>query len=195
MRTHLLNVHKRDPDKKEDKDDAGSPVPSTRQATLTMFRAKTKEMSVARQTEVTKSLALMCALDLRPVSIVSGRGFKNFCSKINPSYHVPCRTTVTKHLEFIYEECKKDLIEMLADCSVSLTTDMWTSVGTRSYLTLTGHFINNKWQLSTQLIATRPIDFFFFFFFFTGTMVQYTPMANLFTENFTCVIYTIDSPT
>ena len=108
---------------------------------------KKPKISVARQTEVTKRLTLMCALDLRPVSIVSGRGFKNFCSKIKHNYHVPCRTTVAKHLEFIYEECKRDLIEMLADCSVSLTTDMWTSVGARSYLTFTGYFINNKWQL------------------------------------------------
>ena len=69
MRTHFLNVHKRDPDKKEDKDDAGPSVPSQRQAALGMFRAKTKEMSVARQTEVTQSLAIMCALDLRPVSM------------------------------------------------------------------------------------------------------------------------------
>ncbi len=151
MRAHLKNVHKKTVDGTES-------GPAKRQTTLTMFHTKKKEMPVFKQNDITKSLALMCAVDLRPVSMVAAAGFKNFCNKLNPSYHIPCRTTVTKHLQHLYDESKKDLIDLIADCPVSLTTDLWTSCSTKSFITLTSHFIDTKWKLRTKLLATRHVE-------------------------------------
>ena len=150
MRNHLKMVHK-----KTQLDE--KPTSQSRQSTLLMFNNKKKVISGSKHNEITRALALACALDLRPVSMVSGRGFMNFCSKINPEYHIPCRTTVHKHLDLIYTECKTELIEFMTDTCVSLTTDLWTSIGTRSYITLTAHFIKN-WKLEAKLLATRPLD-------------------------------------
>lgn len=41
--------------------------------------------------------------------------------------------------------------------SVSLSTDCWTSRNVDSYITVTGHFINNFWQLESFNICTKEI--------------------------------------
>lgn len=75
---------------------------------------------------------------------------------MNPAYLVPCRATVAKHLEHIYVETKVDLIELMTGTTPSFTTDLWTSAFTRSFLTLTAHYIKD-WKLHTKLVATRPL--------------------------------------
>ena len=114
-------------------------------------------MSSERYDSITKSLALACAIDLRPVSMVAGKGFKTFCHKLNPDYQVPCRTTVNKHLFILYESCKLELIQLLTGCEISLTTDLWTACNTTPYITLTAHFITPKWEMFSKTLATRPL--------------------------------------
>ena len=152
MKNHLKGVHKK---MKLDTQSASAPV--SRQQTLLDFNKKKRSMSSDRYNTVTRSLALACALDLRPISLVAGKGFRNFCKELNPGYQVPCRTTVTKHLIKLYDDVKEDIVTLLSDCTVSLTTDLWTSVGTVSYITLTGHFIHD-WQLDCKVLATRPLQ-------------------------------------
>lgn len=151
MKNHLKNRHK-----KSNLDD-DSNKPTQRQMTLHAFNQKKTEMSSAKYNAVTRSLALACALDLRPISLVMGKGFRNFCKQLNPGYQVPCRATITSHLIKLYTDCKDDIIDLLSGCTVSLTTDLWTSIGTKSYITLTGHFIKD-WQLYCKILATRPLE-------------------------------------
>ena len=66
----------------------------------------------------------MCALDLKPLSLVEGNGFKHFVHALNPQYRVPCRKTVSKYLDVIYEEEKSKLIEKIGGQSVSVTSDL-----------------------------------------------------------------------
>jgi len=40
------------------------------------------------------------------VSIVDSAAFKNLLAYLEPSYHVPCRQTMTKHLEQKQDEVK-----------------------------------------------------------------------------------------
>lgn len=37
---------------------------------------------------------------------------------------------------------------------IALTTDIWTSVATQSYITVTAHFISSNWELKTCLLQT-----------------------------------------
>ena len=99
----------------------------------------------------------MCAIDLKPISIVEGPGFKFFAHSLNPLYKMPCRKTVGKYLEKIYEEEKADLIETLSGHPVALTSDLWTSNALEGYIGLTGHFISKNWELYAKVLATRHV--------------------------------------
>ena len=59
------------------------------------------------------NIALACAVDLRPLSMVMGKGFRYFCHLLNPSYRVPCADTVKVYLLKLYVDQKKDLIELI----------------------------------------------------------------------------------
>ena len=55
----------------------------------------------------------------------------------------------------MYEEVKADLMKELADIkSVSLTTDLWNSRSRRSYMGFTAHYINNKFEFCSKVLAT-----------------------------------------
>ena len=149
MRNHLLHVHKKT-DLTEKK--------TSRQTSLQEYNKSKRELSPEVYNKINRALALACALDLRPISMTMGRGFRYFCSLLNPAYKVPCSATVTKNLLLIYEEHKKDLIELVAGCPVSFTTDLWTAIGARGYITITGHFITKDWKVKAIVFATRPMD-------------------------------------
>ena len=53
-------------------------------------------LTKARYDYVTSKLVQMCAQDCRPLSIVEGTGFEEFCAALNPQYKVPVHATV-KH--------------------------------------------------------------------------------------------------
>ena len=59
--------------------------------------------------------------------MVEGSGFKFLVHSLNPSYRVPCRKTVSKYMEKIYNEHKAEIIDCMRGKVISLTSDMWTS--------------------------------------------------------------------
>ena len=125
---------------------------------LHLFNASKKKMSSERYNNITRSLALCCATDLRPLSLVAGKGFRYLLHQLNPDYHPPSATTVTKYLSLVYDDTKAELLLEMKGCPVSLTTDLWSSISKRSYMTLTGHFISTDWELQCTILATRPLD-------------------------------------
>jgi hypothetical protein len=115
-------------------------------------------ISSAKAEEITMKLALMCALDMRPLSIVEGTGFQNFVHALNPAYKIPCRKTISKYLTKIYEDGKNDLTQQLKDNSIALTTDLWTSVSHQGYISLTSHYIDTNWNIQSNSLATKLIE-------------------------------------
>jgi len=51
-----------------------------------------------------RALAWMCAVDVRPISIVQGLGFRNYSRLMNANFVVPSRKTVTSYIAKIYQE-------------------------------------------------------------------------------------------
>ena len=52
-------------------------------------------------------------------------------------------------------QAKIALMEMLKESShIALTTDIWTSVATQAYITVTAHFVSSNWKLRTYLLQT-----------------------------------------
>ena len=152
MHKHLQHVHKRSADSI-----VKTPAQAKVQSTLVAWQQSRKTLTSQRYESINKSLAIMCATDLRPTSIVNGEGFKRFVNKLNPDYQVPSKKTVTKYVTLAYEECKQLLRAAISGKDVALTTDLWTS-HQRSYITVTAHYLTTDWQLKVNVLATRPID-------------------------------------
>ena len=131
-----------------------------RQGTLTAFARSTSPMpaSSTRYQHLTRKLEEMCAIDMRPISIVNGQGFKEFIHSLDPSYQVPSHTTVRAYVKKAYTDAKAALIDILTNQqSVALTTDIWTSHSTESYLTHTCHFIIVTFDMRSPVLATRKL--------------------------------------
>ncbi len=135
-------------------------MPSNRQPvqqSITAFR--TPIVSKDRWQRCTKKLAAMCATDLRPISICEGRGLREFCKELNPGYTVASKTTMGNYLHLLYHEETATLVELVKIhvAGAALTTDIWTSLATGGYLTLTCHFIKNDWKFTYVALATRKL--------------------------------------
>ena len=124
-----------------------------RQVSLKDLKWNRPPMTTTRSDQITQSLALMCALDARPLSIVEGAGFKNFVHIINPDYKLPGRTTIRKHLHKLYTDAKSDVIDQIKGKPVSMTSDIWTSSALDGYISVTGHFLDEDWHLCTKNLS------------------------------------------
>ena len=64
---------------------------------------------MASKSEVlTRKLALMCAVDRKPINIVDGIGFSYFINELNPDFKVLWRK-ISNYLQKIYDEGKESL--------------------------------------------------------------------------------------
>jgi hypothetical protein len=75
---------------------------------------------------------------------VEDYGFRRFVAVLNPCYELPPRKTVTNMvLPAAFEEAFNKTKSIVNDVNaITLTTDCWTSVNTKSFMAVTGHFIN-----------------------------------------------------
>jgi hypothetical protein len=153
MRNHLKHIHKSAYAEEET-----APAQVKRQTSLLDYNRSKAALGKTRHDELTCALAWMCAVDLRPVSLVAVEGFRHYSELLNPCYAVPCRTTVTHHVQLLYNEGKKELMEDMKCSQVAMTTDLWTSVAQEGYITITVHYISPDWDLKCKVLATRVLE-------------------------------------
>ncbi|GJX29133.1 zinc finger BED domain-containing protein RICESLEEPER 2-like protein [Tanacetum coccineum] len=112
------------------------------------------------QKESKKALARMVIVDELPFSFVERDGFRHY-SRINqPLFDVPCRATTTTDCYKLYDEEKIKLLDVIQKNigRICLTTDSWTSLGKKSYMALTGYFIDNEWKLKKKILNFCRLD-------------------------------------
>lgn len=103
-------------------------------------------LSEKRKRDITNKIAEFVALDMRPVHIVEGQGFKELMRALEPGYTVPKRETVMHAVDAKYTSTRAEIYKLIQKCkAVSLTTDIWTSLQMEAYLTVTAHFITEDW--------------------------------------------------
>ncbi|KAJ8375518.1 hypothetical protein SKAU_G00060980 [Synaphobranchus kaupii] len=89
-------------------------------------------------------------MDCRPINIVEDQGLQEIIqiASGDPFYKAPSRGTVVARINELYDNEKAMKMELLAQAPfIALTGDHWTSVNNQNYLGVTGHLIDNKWQL------------------------------------------------
>ncbi|CAF1458736.1 unnamed protein product [Rotaria sordida] len=121
---------------------------------------------------VIDACAKMCSYDMRPYEMVSGKGFELLCNtlldigrKMNESIVattiIPDPTTVSRRVQVLAEECRKQFISTLAEHlknvkMIGVTSDYWkNSYTSESYLTITLHYHLNG---NIRSIALKPIQ-------------------------------------
>ncbi|CAB4377036.1 unnamed protein product [Rhizophagus irregularis] len=87
-------------------------------------------------------------------TIVEENYFINFVHSLHPSAKIPSADTIKNKIMTYYEEDKVKMKALLKDLpgKVSFTMDCWTSPSTKSFLSITAHFINKEWNLQNIII-------------------------------------------
>ena len=116
-------------------------------------------LSEKRKREITEQIADFVALDMRPVNIVSGEGFKQLVKFLEPGYRVPKQDTVMHSITSKYNTIKDLVLRKIKSCTaVSFTTDMWTYNQMEGYMTVTAHFISEDWRLHSFMLETKVME-------------------------------------
>lgn len=85
-------------------------------------------------------------------------GFKQFCEVMNPSVVLPSRRTLGRLVNKAFLDGKKSLHGRLQSVSnIAVTSDLWSDRRHRSYVTVTIHFVDDKWRLHHLVVSTRRI--------------------------------------
>lgn len=94
--------------------------------------------------KITEALLYMVCRDLEPFSIVERRGFIKFMKCLAPHYNVPSRFTLKRLVQNKFKAVSLAMKKEISNKKCTLTTDAWTDVQMRSFLSLTVHFIDDQ---------------------------------------------------
>ena len=95
-----------------------------------------------------------------PFQIVESSDFQKFLYKLNSTYKMPTRKTVSSTLlPQLYATIKERVKEEIKSTdSVCITTDGWSSRANESYLSVTAHYLDNKLELKSSLLECFKYD-------------------------------------
>ncbi|CAB4036879.1 zinc finger BED domain-containing 1-like [Paramuricea clavata] len=153
-----VDAEKKEQEKSQVNKRKATPKQMTMQSAL--GRGTTYPISSKRWGDITESLVGMIAKDMQPLSVVENEGFIKFVKELDPRYQLPSRSTITRSLlpkkyEKLKDAVKRELTQVK---HVALTTNLWTSNQTLSYLTLTCHFIDHEMQLCSKVLETLYVQ-------------------------------------
>ena len=113
------------------------PEEKQKQKKLDIF-AKKCACSAERAGVISDRIPNVIIKDLRPISIVSGQGFQELISFLEPGYRLPSHMHFTNLIERKYASVKQKLRGILQEQAkfAAITADLWTSIATESFLTV-----------------------------------------------------------
>lgn len=104
-----------------------------------------------KQVAITHKIAKMVCHDLQPLDIVTDKGFRDLVHVAEPRYVFPSRKSLTnKIIPQLYDERRTSIHAELSGSntlSLALTTDGWTSCTNQSYISFTGHVVDEHFNL------------------------------------------------
>ncbi|XP_077382187.1 zinc finger protein 618-like [Festucalex cinctus] len=120
-------------------------------------------------TSLAAKVARMCSQDLRPLSVVEGRGFagvaqalleigSRFGCKFPVEGILPSAGTLARHVDEAYDQLKGRVKDEIRQCQAhAVSADLWTAEWAETrYLTVTAHYIH-EWKSRRQVLATREV--------------------------------------
>uniref|UniRef100_H2ZWK5 HAT C-terminal dimerisation domain-containing protein n=1 Tax=Latimeria chalumnae TaxID=7897 RepID=H2ZWK5_LATCH len=113
--------------------------------------------SVERAKALNSSIVNIILKDLCSISIVEDKGFREFVELVEPGYQLPSRTFFIQMVEKKYLVTRIK-VELKTPEKIALTSDIWTSLATETYMSVTAHFITKDWQLKSINLAIKPLS-------------------------------------
>lgn len=111
-----------------------------------------------RQRRFVNHIADWIATDLRPLTLVHDSGFKKLMKEVAPKYTMVSRATILRNLRTREVSIDAHFRVLFARVSsFAATTDVWTDECSRSYSSLTIHFIDSTWTYRSHLLACAPL--------------------------------------
>ncbi|KAK3415408.1 hypothetical protein EUGRSUZ_H01031, partial [Eucalyptus grandis] len=88
-------------------------------------------------------------------SFVEHEGTRELFSYLNPNVKHISRNTARSDVLKVYEKEKGILKSKLLSLSsrICLTSDLWTSITTDHYMTVTAHYIDDDWELQSKVLC------------------------------------------
>ncbi|CAI6355581.1 unnamed protein product [Macrosiphum euphorbiae] len=107
-----------------------------------------------------EAIVRMIAEDLQPLSIVENEGLKNMVKLLDSRYKIHSRRALDRTIiPNMYTNFRNKVQTLLNDTSyIAITTDIWTSINTDSFKTMTAHFFpKGQSKLKTVVLCTKKL--------------------------------------
>ena len=153
----LLEVEEREQSRKRSKEEEDKLLQPKINETLEALNPYSP--ASPRHVSITKAIALMIAIDFQPFSIVEDEGFKRLLRILDKRYQLPCRKQFSeKVIPQMYGELREKVSAVIKSAMfLALTTDCWTSRAGDSYISITSHFIDDKFKRQLVVLDTFPL--------------------------------------
>jgi len=94
--------------------------------------------------------------NMLPLSLADSNEFRELMAFIEPNYKVPCRQTVTTHLNSMKAELARNVSSEMTDAAaVHMTTGIWGSI---TNIGVTATYVSSDWQLKTRRLTNAPME-------------------------------------
>jgi hypothetical protein len=111
------------------------------------------------QEEAKKLIAKMLICHDYPFKMVEHTWFNIVMKYLNPRYEFIGRKTIRKECMKVFESERDSLMKVLKGVdNIALTTDLWTSNQTLSYMCLVAHFIDKNWNMQCHVLNFVELD-------------------------------------
>ncbi|KAI4799076.1 hypothetical protein KUCAC02_019243, partial [Chaenocephalus aceratus] len=125
---------------------------STGQRQTSIIDFSKRPVTDKRRQQITDLLINFVVKDVRPLSALSGEGFRDIMKFFEPGYKIPSHATLWSNIMLQYNTVKARIVNEMKDKSVSLTTDLWTSCTMDPYITITAHYITDTWEIKSRVL-------------------------------------------
>ncbi|GIY60675.1 zinc finger BED domain-containing protein 1, partial [Caerostris extrusa] len=136
----------------------------TRTQTISLLPQVTLENSssltiVTKKPNVTEKIVEMLLVDMLPVSILEGNGFKNLINSLESSYKMPTvKEFFIDHIPKKYYVEFKKVQSLLKDSEkVHTSIELWTGYNDQNFLTVSSHFVTSDFQYKHYALSTVPV--------------------------------------
>ncbi|KAL4132161.1 hypothetical protein QTP88_009368 [Uroleucon formosanum] len=149
-----LNTNEINNKKRKNKD-----TPQQQDIMKSMSKSEKFSASNKKAKLITEKIVEMIALDYQPISIIEDYGFKRVIAAAEDRYFLPSRKLLSQKLipelyankkKLLMTEIKMDLENIK---SISFTFDLWSSQTQQSYISLTCHYLTNKFKLKNETLG------------------------------------------
>lgn len=117
------------------------------------FQPTTFSVHENTKNEVHRGLAMMIYEDLLPTTILDSHGLKHIFSQAVPWMNVPSRPFISEYINLLQRSVEQNLKKELDGQTIAITSDIWTSDAIEAYISVTGHYIDEDWNLQNILLG------------------------------------------